>query len=60
MPVSYDRLWEIFVKKNLVKNEDRLCKLGFVITLHDKIPDVVLCLEEKNWPYFKKQQRLLG
>lgn len=52
MPVSYDRLWKILVKKDSVKNEARLCKLGFVIILHDKMPDVVLYLEEKNWLYF--------
>lgn len=36
----------------MVKNDDKLCELGFTITLHYKIPDVVLCLDEKNWLYF--------
>lgn len=36
----------------MVKNEDKLCKLGFTITLHDKMPDVALYSEEKNWLYF--------
>lgn len=40
------------IKKDLVKNEDKLRELGFTITLHDKMPDVVLYLEEKNWLYF--------
>lgn len=34
--------------KDLVKNEDKLRELGFAITLHDKMPDVVLYSEEKN------------
>lgn len=38
--------------KDLVKNESRLRELGFEITLHDKMPDVVLYREDKNWIYF--------
>ena len=40
------------IEKDLVKNEDKLRKLGFLITVHDKMPDVVLYSEEKNWLYF--------
>ena len=40
------------IEKDLVKNEDKLHELGFTITLHDKMPDVVLYSEEKNWLYF--------
>lgn len=40
------------IEKDLVKSEDKLCELGFTITLHDKMPDVVLYLQEKNWLYF--------
>lgn len=40
------------IEKDLVKNEDRLRKLGFSITLHDKMPDVVLYSAEKDWLYF--------
>ena len=40
------------IQKDLVKNVDKLSELGFEITLHDKMPDVVLYLEEKNWIYF--------
>lgn len=38
--------------KDLYKDENRLKALGFEITLHDKMPDVVLYREEKNWIYF--------
>lgn len=37
---------------DLYKDENRLKDLGFEITLHDKMPDVVLYREEKNWIYF--------
>lgn len=40
------------IEKDLVKNVDKLRKLGFEITLHDKMPDVVLYCEDKNWIYF--------
>ena len=40
------------IEKDLVKNEEKLRKLGFSITLHDKMPDVVLYSTEKNWLYF--------
>lgn len=39
-------------EKDLVKNVDALNSLGFEITLHDKMPDVVLYMPEKNWLYF--------
>lgn len=39
-------------QKDLVKNEEELAELGFEITLHDKMPDVVLYSSEKNWIYF--------
>ena len=40
------------IQKDLVKCEDRLKELGFTITLHDKMPDVVLYRADKNWIYF--------
>lgn len=40
------------IEKDLVKDEISLCELGFEITLHDKMPDVVLYSEKKNWLYF--------
>lgn len=39
-------------EKDLVKNVDKLRALGFEITLHDKMPDVVLYSEDKDWLYF--------
>lgn len=38
--------------KDMVKNEEKLQNLGFAITLHDKMPDIVLYREDKNWLYF--------
>lgn len=35
-----------------MNNVNKLTELAFEITLHDKIPDVVLYREEKNWIYF--------
>ena len=39
-------------QKDLVKNVERLKDLGFSITLHDKMPDVVLYRPDKDWLYF--------
>jgi len=39
-------------EKSLVKEEEKLHTLGFEITEHDKMPDVVLYSEAKNWLYF--------
>ena len=39
-------------EKDLVKDNDKLNELGFEITLHDKMPDVVLYCQDKNWLYF--------
>ena len=47
-------------EKDLVKNVERLKELGFAITLHDKMPDVVLYSEEKNWLYFSSLLLPLG
>ncbi len=38
--------------KDLVKNVEKLSELGFEITLHDKMPDIVLYRADKNWLYF--------
>lgn len=40
------------IEKDLVKNVERLSELGFEITLHDKMPDVVLYRADKEWIYF--------
>ncbi|MCM1089586.1 MAG: restriction endonuclease [Muribaculum sp.] len=47
-------------KKDLVKNVDMLSKLGFEITLHDKMPDVVLYREDKDWIYFVESVTSVG
>jgi hypothetical protein len=38
--------------KDLYKDEQKLKALGFSITLHDKMPDVVLYCEKEDWLYF--------
>lgn len=38
--------------KGMVKNLGRLLSLGFTITLHDKMPDIVLYDGNKEWLYF--------
>lgn len=48
------------IAKDLVKNEDKLRKLGFEITLHDKMPDVVLYSTEKNWLFFIESVTSVG
>jgi hypothetical protein len=39
-------------KRDLFKNETALGDLGFIITLHDKMPDIVLYSRDKDWLYF--------
>ena len=39
-------------KRDLHKDVAKLAELGFEITLHDKMPDVVLYREDKDWIYF--------
>ncbi len=48
------------IEKDLVKNVDKLRELGFEITLHDKMPDVVLYREDKNWIYFVESVTSVG
>lgn len=48
------------IEKDLVKNVDKLKKLGFEITLHDKMPDVVLYREDKDWIYFVESVTSVG
>lgn len=48
------------IKKDLVKNIDKLRELGFEITNHDKMPDVVLYREDKNWIYFIESVTSVG
>lgn len=48
------------IQKDLVKREERLRELGFRITLHDKMPDVVLYRHDKNWLYFVEAVTSVG
>ncbi len=48
------------IEKDLVKNIEKLTALGFEITLHDKMPDVVLYREDKNWIYFIESVTSVG
>lgn len=47
-------------EKDLVKNIEKLKTLGFEITLHDKMPDVVLYCEDKNWIFFVESVTSVG
>ena len=40
------------IKKDLVYKREAMKKLGFGISVHDKMPDVVLYCAEKDWLYF--------
>ena len=40
------------IQRHLVLNSDKLSSLGFEITLHDKMPDVILYREDRDWIYF--------
>lgn len=43
-----------------MKNVEKLTELGFEITLHDKMPDVVLYREDKDWIYFIESVTSVG
>lgn len=47
-------------EKDLVKNVKKLSEIGFSITLHDKMPDVVLYSAQKNWIYFIESVTSVG
>ena len=40
------------IKKDLYKNDEKLKQLGFKISVHDKMPDVILYRADKDWIYF--------
>ena len=48
------------IEKELVKNVVKLAELGFEITLHDKMPDVVLYRKDKDWIYFIESVTSVG
>lgn len=43
-----------------MKNDEKLKELGFKITLHDKMPDVILYSEDKDWIYFVESVTSVG
>jgi len=47
-------------EKDLHKDAVKLQQLGFTITLHDKMPDVVLYREDKDWIYFVEAVTSVG
>lgn len=47
-------------KKDLIKNREKLEELGIRLTDHDKLPDVVLYVAEKNWLYFVEAVTSVG
>ena len=47
-------------EKDMVKNVEKLKELGFEVTLHDKMPDVILYSEERNWIYFIESVTSVG
>ena len=40
------------IAKDLHKDDDKLKELGFSISVHDKMPDIILYCPDKNWIYF--------
>jgi hypothetical protein len=48
------------IQKDMVKNVSALSELGFEITLHDKMPDVVLYRGDKDWIYFVESVTSVG
>lgn len=48
------------IEKDLVKDNEKLAQLGFEITLHDKMPDIVLYIEDKDWIYFIESVTSVG
>lgn len=48
------------IQKDMIKNVEKLSELGFEITLHDKMPDVVLYRPDKDWIYFVESVTSVG
>lgn len=48
------------IEKDLVKQTAKLKALGLEITVHDKMPDIVLYREDKNWIYFVESVTSVG
>ena len=48
------------IEKDLVFDEDRLSQLGVEMTIHDKLPDVMLYSPDRNWLYFVEAVTSVG
>jgi len=46
--------------KDLIKNREKLSLLGIEVTEHDKLPDVILYSEQRNWIYFIEAVTSIG
>lgn len=46
--------------RRLVKETKTLRKLGFDVSVHDKMPDVILYAREKDWLYFVEAVTSVG
>jgi len=46
--------------KDMVKNEAKLKSLGFNLNIHDKLPDIILYREDKDWIYFIEAMDSVG
>lgn len=48
------------VEKDLVNNKDKLHDLGFEISVHQKMPDIILYIETRKWLYFIESVTSVG
>lgn len=48
------------IQKDMIKNIQKLKELGLTITMHDKMPDVVLYRQDKDWIYFIESVTSVG
>ena len=48
------------IKKDMIKNIEKLSSLGFEITLHDKMPAAVLYRDDKTWIYLIESVTSVG
>lgn len=46
--------------KYIIKDDEKLSSLGISLTDHDKLPDIILYKEDKNWIYFIESVTSVG
>lgn len=46
--------------KDLIKNQEKLNSIGIDITDHDKLPDIILYIEDKEWLFFVEAVTSVG